>query len=91
MVGDSMLSPAIMFKIIAGEYDWIMSPDDHDRIAALVDHNTPGAATLVRWPRASHELEQFASRKAAFDEVGGRFDDALIALVVRWLTTQARR
>src|SRR5262249_39251107 len=62
--------------VIGGEYDWIMSPDDHDRIAALVNGNTPGAATVIRWPRASHELVQYASRQAAFDEDGGTFDDA---------------
>jgi hypothetical protein len=76
--------------VVAGEYDWIMSADDGDRIAALVNHNAPGAATIVRWPRASHELEQYASPKAAFDEDGGTFDDSLIRLVVDWLREQAR-
>jgi pimeloyl-ACP methyl ester carboxylesterase len=75
--------------IVAGEYDWIMSADDYDRMAALVNHNTPGAATLIRWPRASHEMIQYASREAAFNEDGGTFDDALIALVVKWLQDQA--
>jgi pimeloyl-ACP methyl ester carboxylesterase len=77
--------------VVAGEYDWIMSGDDHDRIAALVNRNAPGAATVVRWPRASHELEQYPSAKAAFDEDGGTFDDALVRLVVDWLRAQARR
>ena len=77
--------------IIAGEYDWIMSHDDHDRMAELVNRNAPRGATLVRWPRASHELVQYPSRQAAFDEEGGTFDDALITLVVTWLADQARR
>jgi pimeloyl-ACP methyl ester carboxylesterase len=81
---------AVPTLIIAGEYDWIMTADDHDRIAALVDRNAPGAARLVRWPRASHELEQFTSPKAAFDDEGGTFDPALIDLVVGWLVQQAR-
>ncbi|HWM85849.1 MAG TPA: alpha/beta hydrolase [Kofleriaceae bacterium] len=76
--------------IVAGDYDWIMSQDDHDRIAELVNRNRPGAATLVRWPRASHELKQYRSRKAAFDDEGGTFDDALIARVVGWMKQQAR-
>jgi pimeloyl-ACP methyl ester carboxylesterase len=71
--------------VISGEYDWIMSQDDYERMAALVNNNSPGAATLVQWPRASHELERFASRKAAFEEEGGTFDDAIIDLVVAWL------
>jgi pimeloyl-ACP methyl ester carboxylesterase len=75
--------------IVAGEYDWIMSADDYDRMASLVNLNAPGAATLVRWPRASHEMIQYASREAAFREEGGTFDDALIALVVKWLRDQA--
>jgi pimeloyl-ACP methyl ester carboxylesterase len=77
--------------VVAGEYDWIMSQDDYDRIVELVNRNRPGAATLVRWPRASHELEQFASRKAAFDDDGGTFDDALPRLVVSWLQRAAAR
>ena len=75
--------------LVAGEYDWIMSQDDYDRMAALIERNRPGAATLVRWPRASHELIQFPSREAAFREEGGRFDDALIDVVVKWLKRQA--
>jgi pimeloyl-ACP methyl ester carboxylesterase len=77
--------------IVAGEYDWIMSQDDYDRMAALVNQNTAGAATLVRWPRASHELIQYASPQAAFNEEGGSFDDSLITLVVSWLKEQAAR
>jgi pimeloyl-ACP methyl ester carboxylesterase len=80
---------AVPALIIGGEYDWIMSQDDYDRMAELVNRNTPGAATLVRWPRASHEMIQYASREAAFKEEGGTFDDALIALVVKWLQDQA--
>ena len=75
--------------IVAGEYDWIMSQDDYDRMAELVNANAPGNATLVRWPRASHELVQYPSRKAAFDEKGGTFDDALIGVVVKWLRKTA--
>ena len=75
--------------IVAGDYDWIMSADDYDRMAALVNHNTEGAATLVRWPRASHEMLQYESRQAAFNEEGGTFDEALITLVVKWLRDQA--
>jgi pimeloyl-ACP methyl ester carboxylesterase len=77
--------------IVAGEYDWIMSQDDYDLMASLVNRNTAGAATLIRWPRASHELIQYASREAAFNEEGGTFDDSLIALVVKWLKDQAAR
>jgi pimeloyl-ACP methyl ester carboxylesterase len=75
--------------IVAGEYDWIMSQDDYDIMSALVNRNSPGAATLVRWPRASHELVLYPSREAAFNEEGGTFDDALIGVVNRWLKQQA--
>jgi pimeloyl-ACP methyl ester carboxylesterase len=75
--------------IISGEYDWIMSQGDYERMAALVNANSPGAATLVRWPRASHELEQYASPQAAFNEEGVTFDNAVIDLVVGWLQKEA--
>ena len=74
--------------IVFGEYDWIMSQDDFERMAALVNDKSPGAATLVRRPRASHELQQYASPKAAFDDEGGTFDAAIIDLVVQWLRQQ---
>lgn len=74
--------------IVAGEYDWIMTQSDYDEMAALVNANTPGAATLVRWPRASHEMEQFSSPLDAFNEKGGSFDDSLVAVVVDWLKRQ---
>jgi pimeloyl-ACP methyl ester carboxylesterase len=82
---------AVPTLIVAGEYDWIMSQDDYDIMAGLVNRNAAGAATLVRWPRASHELVQYASREAAFNEEGGTFDDALTSLVVNWLKEQAGR
>jgi len=66
-----------------------MSQDDYERMATLVNANSPGAATRVRWPRASHELEQYRSPQAAFEEEGGTFDAALIELVVGWLHKQA--
>jgi pimeloyl-ACP methyl ester carboxylesterase len=82
---------AVPTLIVAGEYDWIMSQDDYDIMAALVNRNSPGAATLVRWPRASHELVLYPSRQAAFNEEGGTFDDALIGVVNGWLKEQAAR
>jgi pimeloyl-ACP methyl ester carboxylesterase len=82
---------AVPTLIVAGEYDWIMSQDDYDIMASLVNRNAEGAATLVRWPRASHELIQYPSRQAAFNEEGGSFDDALIGVVVKWLQAQAAR
>ncbi len=76
--------------IVTGEYDWIMSQDDADIMAGLVNRNRPGLATLVRWPRASHELVQYPTRQAAFAGEGGTFDDALITLIVTWMKRQAR-
>ena len=34
--------------IKSGEYDWIMSQDDYERMAALVNANSPGAITTGR-------------------------------------------
>jgi pimeloyl-ACP methyl ester carboxylesterase len=76
--------------IVTGEYDWIMSQDDADIMADLVNRNRAGLATLVRWPRASHELVQYPTRQAAFTGEGGTFDDALITLIVTWMKRQAR-
>lgn len=65
--------------------DWIKSHDGYNRVAALVNANSPGA---VR-PRASQELQQYVSPRAAFNEEGSTFDEGVIDLVVAWLQKEA--
>ena len=77
--------------ILYGEYDWIMSRADHERLAALVNRRRPGLATLEILPHTGHDLDQFASAEAAYAGRDPRFDPALVERVAGWLDTHVRR
>jgi pimeloyl-ACP methyl ester carboxylesterase len=66
--------------ILWGEADIVMHRADHERIAALVNHARPGAATLLTVPRAGHTLT-----------VEGRVPDGVFATLEQWLTGVTRQ
>jgi len=70
--------------VIHGEYDWIMSTDDHQMIASLVAKNGNALATLVEAPKTSHVLEVLPDERAAF-QGSGPYNAEIGALIVRWL------
>jgi pimeloyl-ACP methyl ester carboxylesterase len=74
--------------VIHGEYDWIMSAEDHRMIAGLVAKNGSALATLVEAPKTSHVLEVLSDERAAF-EGSGPYNADVTALIVRWLRERA--
>lgn len=76
--------------VLYGEYDWIMSRDDHERAAALVNAGHPGSATLVVLPRTSHNLDTFGSLAEARVGRDGRFDESVLRLMLEWLDEHMR-
>jgi pimeloyl-ACP methyl ester carboxylesterase len=52
--------------VLRGQYDWIMSRDDHERIVALVNRNLPGAGKFVELPATGHTFEHYGSLQAAY-------------------------
>jgi pimeloyl-ACP methyl ester carboxylesterase len=75
--------------VVHGEYDWIMSADDHRIIADIVRRN--GAeATLIEAPRTNHVLETLADARAALDG-SGPYNVEVGTRIVRWLREQAAR
>jgi pimeloyl-ACP methyl ester carboxylesterase len=58
---------------IHGEYDWVMSREDHELIAAWVDRNRPGAGRFVEVPGMDHGYMRCPSAEAAFRGEGGVF------------------
>jgi pimeloyl-ACP methyl ester carboxylesterase len=72
-----------------GQYDWIMSRDDHERIVALVNHNSPGAARFVELPATGHTFEHYENAQAAFEFRASAFDSRNAKLIADWL--QQRR
>jgi pimeloyl-ACP methyl ester carboxylesterase len=73
--------------VVHGEYDWIMSADDHRIIADIVRRN--GAqVTLVEAPRTNHVLEVLPDAHAALDG-NGPYNVEVGSQIVRWVREQA--
>ena len=77
--------------ILYGEYDWIMSRDDHERAAAIVNARHPGRAELEVLPRTSHNLDTYASLEDARADRNGRFDEAVLRRILAWLDARFPR
>ena len=75
---------------IHGEYDWIMSREDHELIAAWVNRNRPGAGRFVSVPGVDHGYQRYASREAAFRREGGTYAPDVAETVLAWLREQVR-
>jgi len=71
--------------VIYGEYDWIMSRDDHELVVQIVNQRHPATARLVIAPKTSHSLDVYESMEKAFKEEGSKFDDGLVTLMIDWL------
>jgi pimeloyl-ACP methyl ester carboxylesterase len=71
--------------VLHGQYDWIMSRDDHERIVALVNRNLAGGAQFVELPETGHTFEHYADMHAAFEFKASAFDPANAQLIVNWL------
>ncbi len=72
--------------VIHGEYDWIMSREDHEMIAALVNHQQPGAARFVEVPQMDHLFGRHDSATEAFHKLGhGELAGDVMELILDWL------
>lgn len=71
--------------VMHGEFDWIMSREDHELIAAGVNKNTPGAAEFVPVPKTGHGYQNFASWEKSFSWQADAFDETHLTRVLDWL------
>jgi pimeloyl-ACP methyl ester carboxylesterase len=77
--------------VIHGEYDWIMSREDHELIAAIVNHNRPGAARFFEVPRMDHLFGRHDSAEQAFHKLGeGELAGDVLVLILDWLREAER-
>lgn len=74
--------------VIHGEYDWVMSSDDHRMIADLVARNGASLSTMVEAPKTNHVLETLPDARAAF-EGNGPYNTEIGEQIVRWLREHA--
>jgi pimeloyl-ACP methyl ester carboxylesterase len=67
-----------------GEYDWIMSRDDLELVAELVNRNAPGSAQFVSLAHTGHTFEHYDSLQSAFDGKELPFDASVAQRVADW-------
>jgi pimeloyl-ACP methyl ester carboxylesterase len=70
--------------VLHGQYDWIMSRDDHEIIVNLVNANQLGAARLVDLPSTGHTFQHYLSMADAFQGKEAPFDQAVTRVVTEW-------
>ena len=76
--------------VLHGQYDWIMSRDDHELIAQYVNNNSPGAARFVEVPEMGHTLQSYTNWANAFAGKSSGLNKEGATLVINWLKDQQR-
>ncbi|HEU5247515.1 MAG TPA: alpha/beta hydrolase [Candidatus Udaeobacter sp.] len=74
--------------VLHGQYDWIMSREDHELIAKYVNANQPGAARFVEVPGMGHTFQHYLSFADAFRGKEVPFDPKTVQLLMNWLKEQ---
>ncbi len=70
--------------VLHGQYDWIMSREDHEMIAKMVNANNPGAARFVELPATGHTFQHYLSMGDAFRGKQAPFDPAVMQVLTDW-------
>jgi len=70
--------------VVHGEFDWIMSREDHEMITRMVNANTPGAAKFVELPATGHTFQHYLSMQDAFAGKQAAFDPAVARVLTDW-------
>ena len=74
--------------VLHGQYDWIMSREDHELIAQYVNQNRPGAARFIEMPDMGHTFQHYLSFPDAFKGKSGPFDPNVLRLLTDWFKQQ---
>jgi pimeloyl-ACP methyl ester carboxylesterase len=74
--------------VMHGEFDWIMSREDHELIASWINRNQPGAAEFVAVPKAGHGYQTFASWEKSFSWQAEAYDQTHLTRIKDWLARQ---
>lgn len=71
--------------VIYGEYDYIMSGQDHRMIAEALNRKKEGQGTYLELAGADHGLTIYKDQQAAFDSFSPKYDQTLTKEVLAWL------
>jgi pimeloyl-ACP methyl ester carboxylesterase len=77
--------------ILHGQYDWIMSREDSELIAQIVNGTIPGAARFIEVPNMGHGGQHYLSMADAFAGKEAPFDPKIIRTMTDWLEQQQRK
>ena len=67
-----------------GQYDWIMSREDIEMIAKIVNANNEGAARFMELPATGHTFQHYTSIENAFAGKQATFDPAVLRVLTDW-------
>lgn len=87
-LADAWSKVSVPTLVLHGEFDWIMSREDHELIATLVNKNRPGAAEFAVLPKTGHGFQTFASWEKSFAFQSDGFDESHVARLKDWLAKQ---
>ena len=69
-----------------GEYDWVCSREDHERIAAIINQREDGAGSVLTMPGADHAFTTHATFLGSRMAMGeGTWDQDLPRRIVEWI------
>lgn len=71
--------------LVHGEYDHLMSAEDPQLVARMLNEKRAGQVTLLLAPKMDHHFDRYADAKAAFAEEGGSFDRATVEQMLVWV------
>ncbi len=71
--------------VIYGEYDWIMSREDHVMIAEIMNKKRPGLGTYVEVPQMDHQFNIYPSMQESFSGFSDKFDPSVATKTLEWL------
>jgi pimeloyl-ACP methyl ester carboxylesterase len=74
--------------VLHGQYDWIMSREDHELIAQYVNGNRPESARFIEVPYMGHTFQHYLSLMDAFKGKSGPFDPKVLRLLTDWFKQQ---
>ena len=77
--------------VLHGQYDWIMSREDHEMIAQMVNANTPGAARFMELPATGHTFQHYLSIQDAFTGKQEAFDPSVLRVLTDWFKQRQQR
>lgn len=83
---DSLAVPVL---VVYGEYDWMMSREDHELVVRIAAANAPGSELVVA-PGMDHHFMRYPSRAAAFREEGGTVAEDAVERMLVWLESVKR-